>query len=272
MLNVWDDVHRAPVDDVINVSGLTGEALRTFYKQTANIRTYEGLEERFRIGWRFGSTGLLREDVKARLEEEARQWLFDDPTGDATPLELIDVFYIRHRLRRWMGTGEEVDRSNRVFPLYSLPGIRAAFAIGDARRRDEFLHNELMRVTAPELADWRVGQPVPSVSAVAEGPVVPTSGAAPPPAPGGEQRATRAEQPDANLTAHQRYESLTTGDKKRLLEEVLTGGPANPVFDIVDRERTLAAVAHMEELNLGDRVRLFGALTAAIWLGDSETP
>ena len=57
-----------------------------------------------------------------------------------------------------------------------------------------------------------------------------------------------------------------------MLEAHLVDDPANPVFDVIDRKRTLSAMNGIEELDLQDRIRLFGAATAAIWLRDRDAP
>ena len=48
------------------------------------------------------------------------------------------------------------------------------------------------------------------------------------------------------------------------------GDEANPVFEIVDRQRVCDAVEHIEELEARERLQLWGAATAAIWLGHHE--
>ena len=55
-----------------------------------------------------------------------------------------------------------------------------------------------------------------------------------------------------------------------MLEEQLVADPANPVFDVIDRKRTLDAMSRIETLDPQDRIRLFGAVTAAMWLGAGD--
>ena len=153
MLNIWDSPSRVDAPDTLNISGLCGEIMGTHFPQTSNVTTWEELARRFSTAWRFGRPGLLRTPVQEALEREARHSLFDDPVGDSRPQDLIDAFFLRHRLRRWTGTEDEIDLSNRVFPLYSLVGLRAAFVIGAAKRRAEFLHYHVMRTSCPSLVD-----------------------------------------------------------------------------------------------------------------------
>ena len=53
---------------------------------------------------------------------------------------------------QWLERFGWLDNRNRLFPLYSLPATRVAFAIGSHRRRLEALPFELIRATCPDLA------------------------------------------------------------------------------------------------------------------------
>lgn len=46
----------------------------------------------------------------------------------------------------------------------------------------------------------------------------------------------------------------------------------NPVWDVIDRGRTLAAAERCTTLDAVERAELFGAATAAMWLGDLTSP
>ena len=71
-------------------------------------------------------------------------------------------------------------------------------------------------------------------------------------------------------TANQQHQDRTLALKKQLFEEMLVGDPTNPVFDVIDRERTRDAIERIEQLGIRDRMELWGAATAAIWLGHHE--
>ena len=203
--------------------------------------------------------------------------------GDSRPQDLIDAFFLRHRLRRWTGTEDEIDLSNRVFPLYSLVGLRAAFVIGAAKRRAEFLHYHVMRTSCPSLVDltfagagWPEEVLVDGGHGLTDPPAVPipaavlqdavTTRARP------RRRAMKRRAAPTPLTANQLHHQRSLSKHRPVLEAHLVDDPANPVFDVIDRKRTLSAMNGIEELDLQDRIRLFGAATAAIWLRDRDAP
>jgi hypothetical protein len=266
MVSIWDGADRRAADSALSISGLCGEIMSTHFAGTWDVRSRASLERCFSTRWGFGSRGLLRPELHAALMQEARESLYDDPVGGASPLDLIDVFFLRHRLRRWTGTIAESDLSNSTFPLYTLTGLRAAFAIGGPLRRSEYLHRRVMLATCPELVDWRfagAGWPKPVTqrkrirAAISREVKRRSSGT------GAFRRKPTADEP---TTATQRYRRATLGESHRVLDGALAD-PSNPVFDLLDRERTLAALTCLERLDLRDKHRLFGAATAAMWLG-----
>jgi hypothetical protein len=46
----------------------------------------------------------------------------------------------------------------------------------------------------------------------------------------------------------------------------------NPAFDIIDSNAALDAVDRFEMIPEGQRMQLYGALTAVIWLGGPRSP
>lgn len=66
---------------------------------------------------------------------------------DAT---LLDVFYVRERVRRWGATGE---RPGVISPLLAPSFLRAALSLTPAQRAGHTLHRELTRALVPAWAD-----------------------------------------------------------------------------------------------------------------------
>jgi hypothetical protein len=54
------------------------------------------------------------------------------------------------------------------------------------------------------------------------------------------------------------------------MRRFLLDEPSNPVFDLLDRTRVEAAVTDFDGLTEPSKKQLYGALTAAIWLGGHE--
>jgi hypothetical protein len=60
------------------------------------------------------------------------------------------------------------------------------------------------------------------------------------------------------------------GDDVEVMRRFLLDEPSNPVFDLIDRTRVEAAVTDFDGLAEPSKRQLYGALTAAIWLGGHE--
>jgi hypothetical protein len=241
--------------------------MRTHYDRTNEIRKVRQLEQRFEGGFRFGELGFMQPDVRQQLHDEAHASLYDDPVGNLDTLDLIDVFYLRHRLRRWSGTEQETDTSNRLLPLYTLSGLRAAFAVGSVARRSEWLPRLLMRRAEPELEHWEfVNGEWPEVTGPVERGVLPSEPLPPPPP---EPPATNATKPPLTVNQLRHQQSL---DEKRTFFEMVLDDADNPVYDVLDRGRVLDAKLGLDDLYLPVRQRFFGAVTAAAWLGRWDEP
>ncbi len=276
MLNLWHEVGVKSADGSLDVNGLFGEVMRTNYPRTGNLTSRRHLARRYRTGWRFGSLGLLQRDVVAQLESVALASMFDDPTGRMTAVDLIDVWYIRNRMRRLFGTAQEM-LPGRIYPLYSLTTTRIAFAIGPKRRRVESLHRGIIKAACPELYSWDFAGSGWSDAVATDSVWRQRMRGALPRSFRDAVRGRRASQPPsgeavrtAAATANQQYQNQSRRQKMQLFEEVLLDDPANPIFDIVDRVRVRNALEHVEELDLRSLIELWGVATGAIWLGRHE--
>jgi hypothetical protein len=256
VLNAWDMKGGIGVSTSPRVSGLGGEVLRTFFSdfpvmsRPQEIHTeYHGRTDRLE---------LLHPDVRAdyqrMLNAEVTERL---DSGGSTPQDMLDAFYIRARLRRWFGTGEELGEAFRVVPLYSLRAVQAAFALGPVRRRDELLHFEITRRACDKLARMPFANASWTEGAV-QGQPDPDEYRPPP------QKATSAgtvEWQASRLEVH-----------RDVIEAYLLDDPSNPVFEVVNREaveKVLTGPSVTDSVGLRS---LYGALTAAVWLGHHETP
>ncbi len=138
MYNAWNLKGALGLQWVPGVSGGAGETLRSFFGAYPPVSSPQELHATFAS--RCDRFALRRELVE----------VFE--SGGCTNEDLLDAFYLRARMRRWFGAGEELGQGFRFFPLYSLLGVRAAFALGPIRRRAEILHFEVMRSACDELA------------------------------------------------------------------------------------------------------------------------
>lgn len=235
----------------ITLSGLAGEALRTNYEASAGIETVEEALSAFEQ-YPFGRFHYLRPGVVERQRRLGRE-LFVVPLADGAPPEaLFDAWYVRQRLRRWVGA--RPDRFFRhILPLYSPRGIRLALTSSWRFRAEARLHEEIRR---------RADLPIGHIS-FGKGQTW-TSTA---------RRASSGSARTARLPVAQRSLHLlptpeeTLRMRKDAFLDALDFDAQNRAFDLVDPDLMRADVARYEKLDRRQKIELHNALTAVLWLG-----
>jgi hypothetical protein len=258
MFNALDLKGATAIARTPTIAGLFGELMRTHFSGYPYMESQQELWDRFTRASSLDALSILRPEVRARCLDTLREELverLDD--GNSTPQDRLDLFFVRHRLRRWSGTAEELGDSGRVFPLYSLLGFQTAFALGPYRRRNEYLHFEVTRKACPELAKIRFANSAwreELFSHHHEGaheyriPPFRYAGAAPV-----QWQATRLE------------------ENRPVLEAYLLDERSSPLFEILDRKKVIKVVRGPLPTDVRALIQLYGALTAAVWLGRHET-
>lgn len=290
-LSIWDlHTFTWPPASGLTLSGVAGEMLRTNYSATDRIETTD-LLARFltRGGFGFDAAGLLTNDaadhVRHLVMEQIQSVL---PTGgDAR--DAVDGFYLRGLLRRWAGAHAELGTRHRVFSLYDLHAIRAAFAIGSEARRSEVLHLRLIEACAPGLARMPFADTGWSDQLVRSRP----DGASLPQQAGRRQLPISAElallpvrrrlhrsrrgfvidlarrrRPKAGAAETNRMQNIE--HKRAVLRSLLDLPPGHPTWDLYDRRRTLDALDRIETLPTQGRADVHHAATVATWLDRGE--
>ena len=240
----------------VSISGLAGESLRTNYPRFQGLMSAEEALDGFdRL--RFGRGHYVRPEALDDLRRRAKALFAEPLEHGARPSDLFDIFYVQHRLRRWVG--DRPDRFHRyVFPLYSPSITRTVLAIGWTARADAEVHTEIRR---------RAGLPIDDIE-FAKGsgwdskPGKPATPAAQPPGmarPPAQDRIPAPTGPvrNVNRAAARRDAVLAAVDHD----------PANRAFEVVDKEALLADAARFPELDRRQRVELHSALTLVLWLG-----
>ena len=275
---------RLPHGATLLLSGLFGESLRTNYAATLRFRSKEQAS-RFPDDLRPGSVDIVDPEAKARYRAELHELLFEGASADDSPQDVVDTFYLRQRLRHWLGPTLEVDTQNRAFPLYSITAMRLAFAIGAENRHAEWIHYQLTRTACKQLVhvpftsgDWpsRAGADL----------VTPARYADPaPPGPPQPRPSDRVHQRLASLRrqvgpnprpkiriALQEYRAKERSTDVEIMRKLFRHDPSNPAFELIDATAVSWALDHFDKLSEGERTQVFGALTAVIWLGGHEVP
>jgi hypothetical protein len=273
---------RLPPDDSVLLSGLFGESLRTNYPASIRFRSKEQAS-RFPDNLMPGSVGILNREAVARYRAEMHELLFEDATVEDSPQDVIDTFYLRQRVRHWQGTTLEVDSENRVFPLYSITAMRLAFAIGAENRHAQWIHHHLMRRACEPLlhvpfatGGWPPGASAELVTARRyDDPV--------PPRPPQERarddlhrrladiRRTLGPPPAPTVrTVAREHRAKERRTDVEVMRRLFGHDPANPAFELIDARAVSRALDRFDRLSEGQRLQLYGALTAVIWLGGHE--
>jgi hypothetical protein len=260
MLNMWDlSDPKVPANELC-VVGLCSDTMRSFTRARSAMSS-DDLVRHFTTQ-RFGRLDLLDPPVARDLHQLAIDDLLDDPSGRAGPLDLLDAYFLRNRLRfSRMGPQEELAGQRRVIPLYSIDALRAGFTLGGVARQRELLHFEIMRRCSEELVAHPFAGPGWDVTLAAR---VPSDA--------GQVLTRRALQAttEAATTKHpslmQSLQASGFDERKEFFHDVLQDR-RNPIWELIRRDTLEAALQRFESLTTPERRELYGALTAALWLG-----
>lgn len=261
MVSSWDLRPPAgPHSPNLSLSGLCGEALRTNYPRTAGISDMDQLTGAVPYGaLSLVGLDLLTPEARDHYTRQLAETLTSlSPEGD--PQDAVDGFYLSGRLRRWFGTLQGIDRQNRVCPLYSLPALQTAFAIGSEQRRAESLVFEVMRASCEELAQLPFvprGWPEAALASTAEPDRFRQE--PPPPAP-----------PSTPQTVNQEHQSRALSEQVAAMRTMLDGAAGSPVLEVIDQRAVLTALDRFPDLRPQDRRAVHGAVSAVMWVAGAD--
>jgi hypothetical protein len=253
MTSAWDLQGTLGIATTPSVAGFVGEILRTNFKSYPT--SLSALGHAFHSRAPIDRLSIVQPDVRSKLVDVLDAELLERVDAGGSTQDRLDAFYVRHRLRRWFGTAQELGQLGRVFPLYQLRGLQTAFSLGPTMRANEFVPFAIMRAACPELAKMPLADAgwneavlfqLPDADDYRTPPVTLRSDAPPQPQP-------------------QRLEH-----NRELLEGYLLDEPSSPIYDIVDRDAIMSALRGPAPDHTASR-QLFGALTAAVWLGRHES-
>jgi hypothetical protein len=273
-LNVgaWDGMRNAyeleaaqpPYGDRVALNGTYGEALSSNYLLTNWHRNHADLRQTLLVHMKLGTSGIFKPEILQYYRDELIAAAYEGCSLEDAPQDVIDSMYLRHKARRWFGATQETDENNHVLPLHSPFGVRLGFCLGARDRRKQWIYRELYRRTCPALAEMPfTSRPWPEVEVPDRRP----EPRKPPSLPPSPRRLSRR-RPVRTAVADRRRRS--EGDDVEVMRRFLLDEPSNPVFDLIDRTRVEAAVTDFDGLAEPSKRQLYGALTAAIWLGGHE--
>jgi hypothetical protein len=260
MTNVWHLQPIGAVDQTVHLNGTNGECLRAHQPvRKVPLHQKDDLIRFFDQEMPYGQLQLVRPDIAGELREMALAALLDDPLGGSHPVDLLDGFHFRNSARQHFGPKEQLNPALRVLPLYALEALRAAFALGPTARHSELIHFEIIRRCSASLANHPFAGPgwndAPSAAA-AEPARHPTEPPTSPPS---------AQTPKAEPVVARMRRTAFDRHKATLLEVLSDAGTS--AWEVIDRSKAAEALERFHSLSNPARVELYGAITAALWLG-----
>jgi hypothetical protein len=268
MQTLWSHRRLGSPRQRISVNGIGGEPLYTNYPGSAQLRRPSQLRNFIRDGQKFGRTDTCLPDARRHYEDLTDQ-LVEELSKDCDSVQdAVDKYYLRVRMRRWFGTGQEVDRTNRIFPLLGAPAIAAAFGLGHELRQSQYVIFEILNrvdralVTIPFADDtwpFRLVQYVDTdgISSAAIGNPL-------------SQTQIYADDLAPKLNATHGYRAKRLLEQIDLFKKVMTDDPGNPLFTVTDHKATVDLIDNYERLPHQFKQLLVGSFTAAVWLGNHD--
>jgi hypothetical protein len=258
----------------VKLNGVGGEPWYTNYPASGTLARLDQFHGWLYAGQKIGHAGLVTADARAHYQSVIAAMAEQLCEGSRTPQDAVDKYYLRVRMRRWFGTLMEVDRRNRVLPLFSAPAIAAAFGLGSHRRHAQYLPYSLMAATDPRLVTtafagdvWPkalgelVDDPLltPDLLASRQRPVAGT---------GGRLADGRPSDPKRNVSSDKRV--ATAVARLEGFRSLVIDDPSHPLFEVLDRRAVRRAVDRYVDLPHQLKQQVFGAFTAGLWLGRHE--
>ena len=266
MRNLGFPCHGHPaVDRETVVSGYCGETLRTNFPQSNGVRTQDEAAEFPFAHLQLGRAGFVRPAAREHYERQVRAMVLEGTAAKDDGRDLVDAWYLSNRLRRVVAPEQELNSDGWVYPLYSVTGLRTGFAIGPDERRAERIPYEIIRRSCPKLlyvpfdsgawSDRLTGRPpAPSVAG-----------------PAAKRRTTSPSAPAKSSTST--VGAVLRGERAETDSEIMLrffADASNPLFELGDQKALLEQADHLDRASGAVQHQLYGALTAAIWLGRHE--
>ena len=258
MVGAWSLVNPpGQRDQVVRVSGLNGECLRTHRQISREIETEQDLLALRSGALKVGTADLFRARYREEFSNELTRSLLEDPFQLDHPLDKLESYFIRHRARGRYGPLEDLSglaTTARVLPLYTTSAIAAALSLGPHARRQERLHLEIIRARSQALAE------IPFAGSSWPAEIGVTTSDLPIP-PGGSG-------PDGGDISFMRQAREQQIDELIVVLREIFSDDQNPAWEYIDRAIVLESLRNLPGLAMPAKHELFGAATAVAWLSD----
>ncbi|MBV9950652.1 MAG: hypothetical protein JO291_01780, partial [Acidimicrobiia bacterium] len=251
MANMWNANRPRPPEDRLRVQGLPGELLRAIGPLPDGVETREEVADFCARRIFDDKLGLIRDgDASRRYVQLELDHLHGEALSTLSPADAYHAYRsTRLTPSARYGPVEQLVDHPRVQPFHSSTVLAVALALGRDNRRGELAHRELIRRASQRLAaepfageEWRAMQEVPKA---------PT-----PKAPEAEALVARGHR-------------LAFDRRRRFFDEIVED-TANPAWQLIDRAKVIDGLDRFGELRSRPRQEIYGALTAALWLGADD--
>ncbi len=272
----------------IGMSGLLGETLRTNWSDKPDYQDLESVVTGYLSGV-LGRSGLLHRDPYTTALSEGLKCLLEPVEQLARPADLLDIYYLQHRVRRWLGARPE-RLADEFLPLYYPPATELAFQMGWSERVVGRIHDTIIERAGRLLSEppyYKPGgfyKPVTTSSPLRKGRLKRTSKFLSDTAHGylrlfdktnfdklimeHVNNAFKNDNPTAITGSDTVHPHLTKRQTAYL--ELIAARDNNPIFNMLDRERLIDAINCLPSINPYIASQIHAAMTGVIWLGQLE--
>ncbi|MDE0692622.1 MAG: hypothetical protein OXI55_10315 [Gammaproteobacteria bacterium] len=261
------------------LTGFFGESLSSHFPFAAPPRTRGSVLAAF---IERPNLDLLTEPAWIEVVATTMQLLMEPLAHGANIEDVLDAFYIQHRIRRWFSVRPEAFRDT-VFPLYCPAAVRLAFAMGWQGRTEHPIHDALVERAGRGIAGHsyasakRTGKPSPGTMGYPEaGPPILDMDSLRRIAGAWRGRRPRFALPNAAANPDPNREGAALAARhaspaKLDLYRDIAADAQNPAFEVIDRPRLLATLDVLPILPSNLAKQVYAAMTSVIWLGEMET-
>lgn len=276
-------------DGRMSMPGLLGETFRTHWPNSSDYQDLQSVVTAYVSGL-LGKAGILQRDAYTAALTDGIKCLLEPADQVAVPVDLLDAYSLRHKVRRWLGARPEC-LADEFLPLYHPPATELGFQMDWRDRTAGRIHNTIIERAGRSLSEAPYYKPgglyKPATTSL--------------PAPEGQNKRIAGNHDDSThgyqhsldektleklisrhvenvfnnsekpaATVESRSTDPTLIKRQAAYRELIAARDDNPVFDLVDRDRFIDAVNRLPTLNPYVALQVHGAMTGVIWLGRLE--
>ena len=276
-------------DGRISLPGLLGETFRTHWPNGSDYRDLQSVVTAY-ASRLLGKAGILQRDAYTAAFTDGIKCLLEPADQVAVPVDLLDAYSLRHKVRRWLGARPEC-LADEFLPLYHPPATELGFQMDWRDRTAGRIHNTIIERAGRSLSEPPyykpdcLYKPATTSAPAREGQNKRTAGN-PDASSNGYQLGLDEKTLDKLISQHvenafnnskkpaatveSRATDPTLVKRQEAYQELIAARDDNPVFDLLDRDRLIDAVNRLPALDPNIALQVHGAMTGVIWLGRLE--